>query len=68
MTYDMQAHRNADREWLLRLVVMPGWADYAEMRAKALEKEDPTLHAGLVDAVRAANPTRSAGTTTRRAR
>lgn len=56
VTYDMEAHRRDVRESLLRLVRQggPGWHDYAVGRARDLEKEDPSLHRGLQQAVKAA--------------
>jgi hypothetical protein len=58
VTYDMQAHREQVRTGLLQLAAAGrGWHDYAEGEARRLQAEDPTLHAGLLqaeqDAIRA---------------
>lgn len=54
MTYDFHTHRESTRAHLLRLAATgPGWHAYALRRAEDLEREDATLHAGLVDTVAA---------------
>jgi hypothetical protein len=65
MPFDPQAARDEARAHLLHLVRQGGpyWHEYAARRAQDLEREDPTLHAGLHDAVKAAadetNPPRA---------
>lgn len=56
MTYDLTAHRESARSWCLTLAATPGWADYAEDKARALVKDDPVLHGDLLRAVEAVNP------------
>ena len=51
MTYDLTAHRESVRSWCLTLAATPGWADYAEDKARALVKADPALHDDLLVAV-----------------
>jgi hypothetical protein len=55
VTYDPDAHRQAERAQYLRLVAAgPGWHAYALAKARRLVKEDPTLHGDLVEAVTSA--------------
>jgi hypothetical protein len=52
VTYDPQAHRTNTRAHLMRLIATgPGWHAWAIRRAEELEREDATLHAGLVAAI-----------------
>jgi hypothetical protein len=55
MSYDHVTHRQQTRVRLIQLIAQggPGWHDYAREQAKELEKDDPTLHRGLLDAVQA---------------
>ena len=49
MSYDLHTQRTNTRAHLQRLAAAgPGWQAYALRRAEELVKEDPTLHAGLV--------------------
>lgn len=50
MTYSAEAHRRMIRARLAQLVTEggPGWHAYAEDQAQRYEKEDPSLHSGLV--------------------
>lgn len=54
MTYSAEAHRQETRDRLLKLVrTGAGMHPYALCEAEKLEKEDPSLHVGLVAAVEA---------------
>jgi hypothetical protein len=52
VSYDLQAHRDLEREQCLALArAGAGWHAYALEKAERLVKEDPSLHGGLVHAV-----------------
>jgi len=62
VSYDLNEHRRAVRDHLLHLVRAggPGWDEHAKARAREAEKEDPTLHEGLLKAVNEAIARRNA--------